>query len=143
VQLGAVDRRSRWVKLLLPLVAVTGCWWLASWLLEWCGIIPGPVSALQRIEQSLLVGLGSYLVWKFIIGALLALHLLNSYVYFGKHPFWLYVNATAQTLLKPLRDVPLRVGKVDFAPVVGIALAFLLAGLAGRGLNFLYRWLSF
>jgi hypothetical protein len=31
---------------------------------------------------------------------------------------------------------------VDFAPVVGIALAFLLAELAGRGLNFLYRWLS-
>jgi len=22
------------------------------------------------------------------------LHLLNSYIYFGKHPFWKYINAT-------------------------------------------------
>jgi uncharacterized protein YggT (Ycf19 family) len=92
----------------------------------------------HRIEQSLVIGLGGYLVWKFLIGALLALHLLNSYIYFGRHPFWNYVNATAQTLLKPLEKIPLRAGKVDFAPVVGIALTFLLAEFAGRGLVLLY-----
>ena len=118
-------------------------WWLASWLLEWCGIIPGPISTAHRIEQSLLIGLGSYLVWKYVIGVLLALHLLNSYVYFGRHPLWNYVNATARTLLQPLRRVPLRAGRVDFAPVVGIALVFLLAGLAERGLIFIYGRLSF
>ncbi|MGA3283590.1 MAG: hypothetical protein ABSD57_03925 [Verrucomicrobiota bacterium] len=143
MQLGTMDRWPRWMKLFLPLTATALWWWLASWLLGWCGIIPKPISTAHRIEQSLLIGLGSYLVWKFVIGALLALHLLNSYVYLGKHPFWHYVNATAQTLLKPLRAVPLRAGKVDFAPVAGIVLAFLLAGLAERGLTFIYGRLSF
>jgi uncharacterized protein YggT (Ycf19 family) len=101
-------------------------------------IVPGPVSAAHRIEESLVIGLGSYLSWKYIAGVLLALHLLNSYIYFGKHPFWSYVNAEARTLLWPLRAVPLCVGKVDFAPVAGIVLVFLFAELAERGLVALY-----
>ena len=95
--------------------------------------------AAQRIEEALVIGLGSYLVWKFLIGALLALHLLNSYIYFGKNPFWNYVNATAQTLLSPLEKIPLRAGKVDFAPVVGIALVFFIAELAARVLALFLR----
>ena len=58
--------------------------------------------------------------------------LLNTYIYFGKHPFWNYVNATAQTLLAPLRKIPLRAGRVDFAPVVGIVIIFFAAELAER-----------
>ena len=143
MQLGAMDRQPRWMKFFLPLTATALLWWLASWLLEWCGIIPKPISTAHRIEQSLLIGLGSYLVWKYVIGVLLALHLLNSYVYFGRHPFWHYVNATARTLLQPLRRVPLRAGKVDFAPVLCVVLVFLLAGLAERGLIFIYGRLSF
>jgi uncharacterized protein YggT (Ycf19 family) len=143
MQLGAMDRWPRRMKLFLPLMAAALLWWLASWLLEWHGIIPKPISTAHRIEQSLLIGLGSYLVWKYVIGVLLALHLLNNYVYFGRHPFWNYVNATARTLLQPLRRVPLRAGKADFAPVVGIVLVFLLAGLAERGLIFIYGRLSY
>ena len=138
MQLGGIDCWPRWTKLFLPLTVTALLWWLASWVLEWCGIIPGPISTAQRIEQSLLIGLGSYLSWKYIAGVLLALHLLNSYIYFGKHPFWSYVNAEARTLLWPLRAVPLRVGKVDFAPVVGTVLVFLFAELAERGLVALY-----
>jgi uncharacterized protein YggT (Ycf19 family) len=84
------------------------------------------------------MGLASYLVWKFLIGALLVLHLLGSYIYFGKNPFWKYVDATAETLLKPLSKIPLRTGKADFGPVVGIALTFLIAELAGNGLSWIY-----
>jgi hypothetical protein len=36
----------------------------------------------------------------------------------------------------------LRAGKADFAPVAGIALVFLLAGLAGRALVAIYGQLS-
>ena len=138
MQLGRMDYLPRWIKLFLPLVFTGLLWWLASWLLEWCGIIPGPILTAQRIEQSLVIGLGSYLSWKYIAGVLLALHLLNSYIYFGKHPFWSYVNAEARMLLWPLRAVPLCVGKVDFAPVAGIVLVFLFAELAERGLIALY-----
>ena len=143
MQLGRIDDWPRGVKLLLPLAITATFWWLASWLLTWLQIIPQPVSAAHRIEAALIVGLNSCLVWKYLIGALLALHLLNSYIYFGKHPFWSYVNAEARTLLSPLRAVPLQAGKVDFAPVAGLALVFLAAELAGRGLFFLYGRLPF
>jgi uncharacterized protein YggT (Ycf19 family) len=139
MQLGAVGRWPWWLKLFLPLAATALLWWVASWWLVWLRILPQPISAAHRIVQSLLIGLGSYFAWKYVIGALLALHLLNGYVYFGKHPFWNYVSATAQKLLKPLKKIPLRTGKVDFAPVIGIVLVFLLAGLGERGLTFLYR----
>jgi uncharacterized protein YggT (Ycf19 family) len=141
--LGGMDRWTRGVKFLLPLMVTATLWWLASWLLVWLQVIPPLVSPAHRIEESLVIGLGSYLAWKYLIGALLVLHLLNSYIYFGKHPFWAYVNAEAQTLLSPLRAVPLRAGKVDFAPVVGIVLVFLAAELAGRGLVLLYGKLPF
>jgi uncharacterized protein YggT (Ycf19 family) len=138
MQLGPVDRWPRWLKLSLPLVLTAMVWWLASWVLAWLAIVPPPVSAAHRIEESLIIGLGSYLAWKYAAGGLLVLHLLNSYIYFGKHSFWYYVTAEAQTLLRPLRAVPLRAGKADFAPVVGLVLVFLFTELAERGLAALY-----
>ena len=138
IQLGNIDGWPRWMKFLLPLALVGLLWWLASWILAWMGIIPKPISAMHRIEESLVIGLGSYLVWKFLIATLLVLHLLNSYVYFGKNPFWNYVNATARQLLRPLEKVRLRAGRADFAPIVGIALVFLLAELGGRAIIYIY-----
>jgi uncharacterized protein YggT (Ycf19 family) len=131
------------MEFFLPLMVTATFWWLASWLLAWLQVILEPASPAHRIEEALVIGLGSYLAWKYLIGTLLVLHLLNSYIYFGKHPFWGYVNAEAQTLLSPLRVVPLRAGRVDFAPVVGIVLVFLAAELAGRGLVLLYGKLLF
>jgi uncharacterized protein YggT (Ycf19 family) len=128
---------------LLPFLVTAVLWWLSSWLLGWLHISTQPVSMAHRIEQSLVIGLGSYLVWKFPLGALLVLHILASYIYFGKHPFWNYVKLTAQELLRPLKKIPLRLGKVDFAPVLALALIFLAAELAERGLNFLYLRLPF
>ena len=135
MQLGRIDRWPPGVKLLLPLAITAAFWLAASWLLTWLQIIPPPVSAARRIEAALIIGLNSYLVWKYVIGALLTLHLLNSYIYFGKNPFWAYVNAEAQTLLSPLRRVPLRLDKVNFAPVVGIVLIFLFAHFAENGIK--------
>jgi hypothetical protein len=137
MQLGEIDVWPRWMKFLLPLIVTALFWGLASWPFAWLHPKPA-LAAAQHVEEALVIGLGSYLVWKFLIGALLVLHLLGSYIYFGKHPFWKYVDATAQTLLQPLGKIPLRAGKADFAPVVGIAVVFLFAELAGRGLVWLY-----
>jgi uncharacterized protein YggT (Ycf19 family) len=143
IPLGRVDGWPRWAKILLPLFVTAILWWLASWLLVWLQILPPPVSVAQRLEQSLVIGLGSYLVWKFPAGAILALHLLNSYIYFGRHPIWKYINTTAQKILAPLKKIPLRAGKVDFAPVVAIGLVFLAAELVARALNLIYARLPF
>jgi len=138
IPLGRVDDWPRGVKVSLPFIATALCWWLTSWLFAWLQIIPQPVSAAHRLEESLVIGLGSYLTWKFPISAILLLHLLNSYIYFGKHPFWNYVNVTAQKMLQPLKKIPLRVGRVDFAPVLAVAIVFFAGELAERGLVWLY-----
>jgi uncharacterized protein YggT (Ycf19 family) len=136
IPLGRLDGWPRWVKITLPFAGAALCWWLASW-----GIAKMPPT--QRFQAALVVGLESYLVWKYPLGVVLGLHLLNSYIYFGKHPFWNYVNAVAQTILRPLRKIPLRAGRVDFAPVAGITLFFFAAEGAGRGLVWLYARLPF
>ena len=141
IPLGRVDGWPRWTKILLPLAGAAAAWLALSWPLGWLQNLPA--SMTLRIEQSAVVGLGSYLVWKFPAGAILALHLLNSYVYFGRHPFWKYINATANTMLAPLKGIPLRAGRVDFAPVVAVGLVFLAAEGAGRALNYLYGRLPF
>ena len=143
IPLGRVDGWPRWAKILLPLLGAAGLWWLTSWVLVWLQVLPPPVSVAHRLEQSLVIGLGSYLVWKFPAGAILALHLLNSYIYFGRHPFWQYVNVISQKLLMPLKKIPLRVGKVDFTPVVALVLIFLTAEGVGYALNHLYVRLPF
>jgi hypothetical protein len=142
MQLGRLDAWTPAVKWLLPLVVTTAGWWLTSWLLAWLQIIP-QLSPAWRIESALIIATQSYLLWQFPIAAILVLHLLNSYIYFGRHPVWNYVDETARTLLKLLKGIPfLRIGKVDFAPVVGIALVFLIAQLADWGVGMLYKRLS-
>lgn len=143
ILLGRLDDWPRWAKIIAPLAVMTGLWLSFSWWFEWLRVIPPLVSMAHRIEVSLVIGPGVYLAWKYIAGALLVLHLLNTYIYFGRHPFWDYVNQKAQTLLRPLEKIPLRAGKADFAPVVGIALVFLLATGVERGLGWLYGKLPF
>jgi uncharacterized protein YggT (Ycf19 family) len=124
--LGRIEGWPRAVKFILPLAVITPLWWLASWPLTYATVLP-PAGPLVRLEQALLLGLGSYLAWKILIAGVLALHFVSSYVYFGRHAFWQHLAEIARTLLRPLRFVPWRVGKMDFAPLVGILLVFLLA----------------
>ena len=136
--LGRVDGWPWWSKILLPFLITAGGWLALSWLLAGMHIIPRPVSPAQRLEQSIVISLGTFLVWKYLLGALLVLHLVNSYVYLGNGPFWKYVYLTAQNVLLPLKPLPLRVGKVDFAPVVGVALVFLAAEFLAHCLIWAY-----
>lgn len=143
LQLGRIDAWPGFAKCLLPLLVTAGLWWGLSWLLAGLRIIPQPVSEVWRIEESLIIGFQSYLVWKFPLAILLAMYLLNSYIYFGNHRVWNYADETSQTILRPLRKIPLRVGKADFTPIVGIAAVFAIAELARRLLDILYKRLSF
>jgi uncharacterized protein YggT (Ycf19 family) len=135
LHLGRVDGWPLPVKLLLPLLAGTALWWLLSWVLPSWGLMPRPASALERLGQSALVGASTYLAWKYLLTGLLLLHLANNYVYFGQHPLWSYVNTTSRQLLSPMARLPLRVGKMDFAPVLGVALIFLIARVAEQGIG--------
>lgn len=141
LHLGWVARWPRAIKLLLPLFAGTLVWVLLQYLLVLAGLMPAPRSPLHLWEQALVMGLGSYLAWKFLAVGLLLVHLLNSYVYLGNGPFWNYVNNHARQLLRLLAWLPLHAGRVDFAPVGGIALVFGLAELGAWGLTRLFEML--
>ena len=137
--LGRIDRWPWPVKALLPFLVTGIAWFLLDLLLVRLGLIRAALSPAARIEQAVAVGLGSYLLWKYLIGVLLGLYLLSSYVYFGNQPFWSFVGLTGRNLLAPLRPVPLRLGRADFAPLVGAALVFFVAYWAQRGLTVVYR----
>lgn len=135
LHLGRVERWSRGPKLLLPLLAIAPVWWLASWPLTFYGILPAPSGMLARLLQALLVGLGSYLAWKFLLVGIFALYFVSSYVFFGRQPFWQHLDLVARQLLAPLRKLPLRLGKFDFAPLVGIVLVLGIAYVAEQGIK--------
>lgn len=134
-QLGRVERWPWGIKLLLPFLVISVLWWLVSWPLTYWELLPPSVSLGQRTGQAALVGIGSYLAGKFLIVGALALNLVSSYVFFGRHPFWPQLEEIARRLLVPLRFLPLRIGRFDFAPLLGIALVLLFAYGAENGIK--------
>ena len=139
LQLGWLEYWPWFLKILLPPVISIAAWCVLSPLLRRAGIVPPPFSFLHLVEQGAIIGLASMLTWKFLIAAILVLHLVNSYVYLGSFSFWAYINATARGLLRPLSFIPLQFARLDFSPVVALAVVFLLAELASRGLAHLYQ----
>lgn len=152
LHLGPVDRWPWPVKLLLPFLAGAALWWVLNWALATGGLAPRPPAVWPQMGQAALVGVGAYLAWKYLIVGLLLLHWLNTYVHFGRHPVWDHVHALARRLLWPLKPIPLRVGKADFAPIVAMAVVFLVAqgmehglrtpGWEIPGLQQLFEWMS-
>ncbi len=145
IPLGRVDHWSAPVKIILPFFGTALAWFVLGGLLDVllmsqsANLTHAANSMTLRIEQSVVMGLAAYLIWKFPVAVLLLLHLLNSYIYFGAHPIWNYINLTAQKLLQPLKKLPLRAGRVDFAPLLGLVLLFLAALALERGLMGIYR----
>jgi uncharacterized protein YggT (Ycf19 family) len=138
--LGVLDRWPRVVKLLLPLLFTATVWYLLNPLLVRLGLVPQNANPAWRVlAQGAVIGLAVYLVLKFFLVGVLALHLLNTYVYLGELPLWSFVNSTARGLLRPLQGLPLRAGKIDFAPVLAMAVVLAVAQFGQRGLAQLYQ----
>jgi uncharacterized protein YggT (Ycf19 family) len=138
LHLGWLDRWWWPVKLILPFLVVAAFWMALNPFLARSKIIPAPASMLHRLEQAATIGLGVYLNWQYLICVILLLYLLSTYVFLGTHPFWSFVGVTGGNLLRPLRILPLRIGKLDFAPFIAIALIFFGSEFARRELTTLY-----
>ena len=124
--LGLVVRCPWLLQLFLPLVVVAGLWMVLHPLLAHLGIV-GPVRSIAHlVEQGLLVGGGLYLTLQYLLPVFMLLHLVASYVYLGSSPLWDFVSVTARNLLAPLRWLPLRLAKFDFAPLAGVVLILFL-----------------
>ena len=138
--LGPVARWPWWLQSLLPLVLATGLWAGLHPVLVSLGVT-GPVqSGTHLLEQGLLVGAGIYLSLKYFLPVFLLLHLITSYVYLGHNPLLDFVSMTSHNILAPIRRLPLRYAMVDFAPLAGAVLIFLLLHvLPVHGLPWLER----
>ena len=138
VWLGRLERWPGAIKLLLPLAVTALAWCLLNPLLARLNMVPANAPG-RLLAQGAVIGLSAYLTLKFLILTILLLYLLNSYVYLGEFALWNFVDATTRRLLRPLQKLPLRVGKIDFAPVLSIILVILAAECAQRGLARLYQ----
>jgi uncharacterized protein YggT (Ycf19 family) len=138
IQLGPLHGWPWLLKVLFPMLCAMALWLLLAPLLSMWGIVPPAQTLIHRLEQAAILGLGVYPACKYLIGTVLALHLLSTYVHLGNHPVWDFISTTARALISPFKWLPLRFGKADFAPVVGIAVTFVAAELAQRGLTRLF-----
>jgi uncharacterized protein YggT (Ycf19 family) len=139
INLGWPDRLPSVVKLLLPLPVVTLLWAGAAWWFGHLGLMPAPASVGQVMAQGGVLALGSLLLWQYLLAAILILFLIHSYVFIGSTPFSEFIDGVGFAALAPLRWVPLRLGKVDGAPVVALALVFVDAHHGERVLDLLFH----
>ncbi len=134
LQLGRIARRPWFVQLLLPIFAVATLWIVLHPVLVQAGVMNRTHSNLHLAEQGLLIGAMVYCSLKFLLPALFLAQVIASYVYLGNHPLWDFIGATSRNVLAPLNRLPLRSGKMDFAPLLGILLVLLV-------LHFLPEWI--
>lgn len=136
--LGWVESWPLPLKLVAPVLLVGAFWWVAHPSLARLGMTATPGSVGHLAQQSVLVGLGTALAWKYLVTGVLFLSVLNTYLYLGSWNFWAFVQVTSRNLVRPLQFLPLRFGRVDFVPVVGLGLAWLVFSYGEIGLNLLF-----
>ena len=127
--LAQLGRPGRWpviVQLIFSVLVISILWVLYHPLLLHVGVTTPARSISLLLAQGAVLSLIAFLSLKFLFLAFLAAHLIITYVYLGTNPIWELINTTSRHLLAPLRLLPLRFGRIDFTPIVGIILVVLL-----------------
>jgi len=132
LHLGAVARWPWFVQLLLPVILVAALWMALHQVLVYMHITYKASSTLHLAAQGLLLGAWLFMSLKYVLPVFLFLHFITSYVYLGMNPLWDFSSTTSRNVLRPIRWLPLRFGKLDLTPLAGVALIFLLMDWAPR-----------
>lgn len=136
--LGRLARLPEWALLALPFASAFALWLAGAPLLARLDVLAAPRSFPQLAAEAVIIGANAWLVLRYAIVATLATHMLSTYVYLGSAPIWNFVSLTATNLLRPLRWLPLRSGRLDLLPLAGIGLALALGRFAPGWLAELY-----
>ncbi len=126
LQLGRLARWSWSAQIITPPLIAAMLWAGCHPVLVRLGVASQTLSGLHLLGQSPLVGASLVFSLKVPLAAFLLVHLVASYVYLGRNPVWDFASLTARNLLAPLRRLPLRLGRLDFAPLIALALMLLL-----------------
>lgn len=125
-QFGFLARWPTWLQLVTFAVVVAGLWTALNPVLVYFGTVTRPQVFGHVVLQGFLLSVALIFTLKYLLAGFLLLYLLASYVYLGNHPFWDFVSATSGHVLAPLRPLGLRSSRLDFSPLVGIILLFLV-----------------
>lgn len=138
LHLGPIERWPIVVKLLLPLLS--GLLWMPVYpLLAHLGLLPPAGSVELIVQQGIVVGMASFLAWKYLLLGILAVHLVNSYIYIGRFQLLDFASGTARNILSSLSGVPLQIGRIDLAPLLMAGLVWLISWGFELGLLALFR----
>jgi uncharacterized protein YggT (Ycf19 family) len=139
LHLGWIESTPAFLKIAGPLLVTALLWLVLHPLFANLGLVPAARSFWQMLWQGSVLALATVLAWKYLLLGVLGLHFLTSYVHLGDSPFWQFVSATGSNLLKPLRIVPLRAGKIDLAPIAALAVVWFGMLYAEAGLTRLFE----
>ena len=134
LHMGWLEQMPLVIRILSPLVITVAAWTGLRPLLIYLGLTP-IVPLSQTLEQGTIIALNAYFVWGYYIFVILGLHILNSYIYFGTAPLWNYISQTGRRLLFPLEWLPLKIGRLDFTPLIVMICLFLAMKGANWGLQ--------
>lgn len=137
--LGGLDRLPVFIKLSAPFIIGFLFWASANPLFAFLGLIPASSSWIQLTRQAVVIGLAAFISWKGLLLILCFCCVLNHLVILGNSPLWHYLMISARHILRPLAYLPLRVGRLDVTPVVGIVLVLFLSHWGAKGLD---HWFS-
>ncbi len=140
--LGLLARWPAPVLVLMPFVVAFVFWLALGPVFGWLQLAAPAASFTHLAKQALVIGLSAWLPWAHLVAGVLALHFVASYVYFGRAPFWNFLHAAARQFLRPLAALPLRLGKLDLTPLLGLGLLIAIIIFAPRGLTWLYQQLA-
>jgi uncharacterized protein YggT (Ycf19 family) len=140
--LGPFARTPSWLCVVLPFWISFLCWLAIAPMLAAIQVHLPIRTFSQLCGQAAVVGLGGWLLWKYILAVILFLHIVSSYVYLGNAPFWNFITRTAQNFLRPVAWLPLRLGRIDLAPILALALVICAGIFLPQLLTILYRRVS-
>ncbi len=138
-QLGSAAYWHPGLKLLA--VGITGAvlWLLFGVGFLRIGVLPEDWTIGVLFFQSPVVAFSLWNVYLLAIMVLIGLYVLNSYVYLGEKVVWKFVDETAKFYLSGLRKLPLVVGRIDFAPFLGIVVFWILYRVVEACLHFVFE----
>ncbi len=123
-QFGWLHRLPVWLLALLILALAVAAQWGLAWWFRRLDVLPAPTSDAKLVRIGCATALTGLRPVAWLAMAVLGLHLLSTYIYFGGFAFWKNIEVAGTQLLRPLRWLPLRWNRIDFAPAAGLLLAY-------------------
>lgn len=122
----------------IPVVLLGVAWLIIGWLAVNANLLPPLQDKTHLAQQAFVVALGGLLSWRWFLGGVFVLHLINNYVYLGRHAFWDFIQATGTRLCWPFSWV--RLGRLDLSPLVGFLGVWLAWSLLASGWPWAASW---